>query len=1139
MHRLRFVLNDLYRLGNNLSEIILQLPKSVQAASLRTVFGEETAEQLLQKLAQLYLDPIASRSHMMDLFKEDRSPNHLASLLAADDRKLVSMAVFQQLVRSVISFVNERATGPQSDEAVAICEDISDASCAFLEVVSTNPQLLLAQDQFPQIFTKVTDSRLRLLCVMILRCLNQRSQLKATHFKQLIQKPIELLIQQGDLFSVFFRPSREIRLEPVLSLQETTGPSVRQQFPLQKCVQLERELFSSPRPDVHNHQARKSVFLVDRLFLAQWEQHETLFGAEAVSVLCSLALGCHGVQGHARVAKMLLDRVAKCHTDATAISALEYLALLSCALDSTYQVETQSSRLPTIGRRLCLVFEEALERELQPGETVPVKLDVESQVMRAMRYPEQAVCTFVSSHASFLNQQWFCCHTCGIVGSEGVCGVCAFTCHKGHNLTPEFSTFFCDCGAGHRCKALTRRLSKRRACCSQVKEQSVLLPWLFLDLEQDEPVEPTLPAKKVINLNRSGALRRKYGVDERRIPMPPTLPPLKKAPEEKSESREPEVEEEDEEKRLAPMRWDVAKSELQQNLQSRRSKLLQFATRVHHKSALIGREGERRVGPNEGVVIGRIRAQLAQGNSMQGELISLLVDSRFVSSVLPALLAAPTPAINAVSDTSDKPMQVSMVWNLSHPVPNIQLDDSKDEATRLSTVAQLWKQVSNLVSVLACHKGGSQALVEPPPTNVFDLEEKPEAQKEIRAPAAPPGGLLNLMSELTLPRAMNVFTELRGSGRNTSSLGSFLAGLLSPDNLPPLTIDPGALITILTVPTASRLHYYLVVASTATMIAANDLDTAASDAEPFEKRGKMAIYSLDQLFHRAQRAEQTVHTELAKAQLLLQLPQVSQSMSNQEDAPTRLIGETPYPRAAPEGNPLNMQPSLKASISSEENSGFPFHAIRLFEEEDSSGSSDDAKPTRKEPNRTPLEAIKDILSHGKQDLLKQFSVPLTKMTKVCRASTGFVIQGLAPNPCNEAIMAVFGPRDCLILGVTCNGQIGGRIYLTPELEDKTEQLIKCVWLPGSTRLVALLTTQSVQIFDILRLQEEETHKGLLQVSQPNCLLRYHFKPVEGKFQDVSFVKPDVDIEIDHPDVSCSRIRQLGRWFLIFRFFIFT
>lgn len=47
---------------------------------------------------------------------------------------------------------------------------------------------------------------------------------------------------------------------------------------------------------------------------------------------------------------------------------------------------------------------------------------------------------------TFLIQPWFNCHTCGIVGSNGVCAVCAYNCHKGHRVIVRgIDAFYCDC----------------------------------------------------------------------------------------------------------------------------------------------------------------------------------------------------------------------------------------------------------------------------------------------------------------------------------------------------------------------------------------------------------------------------------------------------------------------------------------------------------------------------------------------------------------------------------------------------------------------------------------------------------------------------------------------------------------------
>lgn len=52
-----------------------------------------------------------------------------------------------------------------------------------------------------------------------------------------------------------------------------------------------------------------------------------------------------------------------------------------------------------------------------------------------------------------------------------------------------------------------------------------------------------------------------------------------------------------------------------------------------------------------------------------------------------------------------------------------------------------------------------------------------------------------------------------------------------------------------------------------------------------------------------------------------------------------------------------------------------------------------------------------------------------------------------------------------MLGVLSSGQVCGRINIVSGRRDRTEQLIKAIWLPDSINLLALLTTRSVQVRD--------------------------------------------------------------------------
>jgi hypothetical protein len=64
-------------------------------------------------------------------------------------------------------------------------------------------------------------------------------------------------------------------------------------------------------------------------------------------------------------------------------------------------------------------------------------------------------CTFFAAGPLYLPQRWFQCKTCCQREEQGVCEICAKTCHLGHELgRPRFSGFYCDCPSWGHCMAL-------------------------------------------------------------------------------------------------------------------------------------------------------------------------------------------------------------------------------------------------------------------------------------------------------------------------------------------------------------------------------------------------------------------------------------------------------------------------------------------------------------------------------------------------------------------------------------------------------------------------------------------------------------------------------------------------------------
>ena len=64
-------------------------------------------------------------------------------------------------------------------------------------------------------------------------------------------------------------------------------------------------------------------------------------------------------------------------------------------------------------------------------------------------------CTYSFTQQVFVEQDWFHCEDCNLVGNNGCCAICAVKCHKGHNVKYRTrSAFYCDCALSDGCKGL-------------------------------------------------------------------------------------------------------------------------------------------------------------------------------------------------------------------------------------------------------------------------------------------------------------------------------------------------------------------------------------------------------------------------------------------------------------------------------------------------------------------------------------------------------------------------------------------------------------------------------------------------------------------------------------------------------------
>ena len=74
----------------------------------------------------------------------------------------------------------------------------------------------------------------------------------------------------------------------------------------------------------------------------------------------------------------------------------------------------------------------------------------------------------------------------------------------------------------------------------------------------------------------------------------------------------------------------------------------------------------------------------------------------------------------------------------------------------------------------------------------------------------------------------------------------------------------------------------------------------------------------------------------------------------------------------------------------------------------------------------------------------------------------FTVLSMTSNPMNDDFLAVCGLKDCHVLTLGHAGSVPNRLVVTPKLEIGN-YLIKVMWLPGHQTMLALLTSDFVQV----------------------------------------------------------------------------
>lgn len=115
------------------------------------------------------------------------------------------------------------------------------------------------------------------------------------------------------------------------------------------------------------------------------------------------------------------------------------------------------------------------------------------------------------------------------------------------------------------------------------------------------------------------------------------------------------------------------------------------------------------------------------------------------------------------------------------------------------------------------------------------------------------------------------------------------------------------------------------------------------------------------------------------------------------------------------------------------------------------------------------------------------------LTRLASAPIPFSVISIAANPFNEDVLAVCGLKDCHVLTFTQSGLVSSHIELNLDLTGAIDHVIKAVWIPASQTEIAILTSETVKIFDL---------------SGDSLIPRYNLKLAFGQLKDMTFIVPE-------------------------------
>nr|CDS31510.2 E3 ubiquitin protein ligase UBR4 [Hymenolepis microstoma] len=676
-------------------------------------------------------------------------------------------------------------------------------------------------------------------------------------------------------------------------------------------------------------------------------------------------------------------------------------------------------------------------------------LPFHSIVTSPLEWACEKVCTFPTTQHQYIRQPWYGCSTCGIVANHGACHLCAQVCHPGHNLSYEnTSEFFCDCAAemgdSGKCLAV-----KRRAVTDRKSVFGSLMPWLNWTSFQRSIGDSTCELIAKAATRRSPHSTIIYP-SENAVGLSSPLPPGQNFPVRTSIT----ISSTSIDTPALPPRLGSSANDNTVAAQETNATSESLSPRLRRTGGIrVRRESESAfkltpslevtfpeiLNGNSGSLWKRFRLWRSDAEDERKRVLDTFRQKFGGAKLQPRLQDVVTRLRNQFNKLSDEERRGVLTVVRS---PDL-----------FKTACFLLKwELTNRSSSLAL-KDGNDSFAE-----VF---------KEVSAAES----LHSLAIEYIASEARTTSHTIVFSSTIVTPVLCFEAGpSLKCEESPTLGINeivipPPSLKSNLTpVPSPGPVQ-----ADSAVALSGN------ASSQPAEVATTLPAWVTDILScpRDVQQLRQVVATQGAIARL-------SNSLNSAINLAAFL---TRIPSVSGE-----FKHFLVATIPQNNRQG---HTSYITKSSVSVFQIDDLLSTAAKCLGNQESGLLTSSSSSSASLSPYFVVDINSLPRMCKINCNCEVSRLTPHPTNGSLCIASNLQNCVIFGLSPLGEACGRLSITPSFSgSKDEILIKPIWLPNSTRYLALLTSKSVQIFDVF----SESPK-----------LLYNFKPVEGSFLDATFI----------------------------------